>query len=84
MLLPLHMNALAMIPTFFTWNVNIGLCLPTARTLIHRRLSTRFEVLLINRINKRVGLRKIRNFQLLRETLPDRLASGIRRSEGVP
>jgi hypothetical protein len=43
-----------------------------------------FEVLIIVRINKRVGLRGILNFRLLRDTFPYWLARGIPLKEGVP
>jgi len=64
--LPLDMYAQAFIPTFLTWNINIGLCLPKALTLTRLRLYEMFKVLLIVRINKCVGLRGILNFRLLR------------------
>jgi hypothetical protein len=43
-----------------------------------------FEVLLIVRINKSVGLRGMLNFRLLRDAFPYRLARGIPLKEGVP
>jgi hypothetical protein len=43
-----------------------------------------FEVLLIVRINKSVGLVGILNFGLLRAILPDRLARWILLKQGVP
>jgi len=82
--LPLHMDAEDIIPTFSTSNIYIGLCLPKALTLIQLRLYEMFEVLLIVRINKSVGLRGIRNFHLLRDVFPYRLARGIPLKEGVP
>jgi hypothetical protein len=42
-----------------------------------------FEVFLIVRINKSVGLRGILNFPRLREVFPYRLARGIPLKEGV-
>jgi hypothetical protein len=43
-----------------------------------------FEVWLMVRINKSVGLRGIFNFPLLRDPFPYRLARGIPLKEGVP
>jgi len=43
-----------------------------------------FEVLLIIRINNRVGLWGILNFRLLRDAFPYRLVSGIPLNKGVP
>jgi hypothetical protein len=43
-----------------------------------------FEVFLIVRINKSVGLRGILNFPLLRDAFPYRLVRGIPLKEGVP
>jgi hypothetical protein len=43
-----------------------------------------FEVLLIVRINKSVGLQGILNFPLLRDAFRYRLARGIPLKEGVP
>jgi hypothetical protein len=82
--LPLHMYAKDIIPTFLTSNIYIGLCLPKALTLIRLRSYEMFEVLLIVRINKCVGLRGILNFHLLRDAFPCRLAKGIPLKEGVP
>jgi hypothetical protein len=42
------------------------------------------EVLLIFRINKRVGLRGLLNFPRLRDVFPYRLVRGIPLKEGVP
>jgi len=78
------MNAKAIIPTFLTWNINIGLCLPKALTLTGLRSYKMFEVLLIMGINKSMGLRGILNFRLLRDMSPYRLARGIPPKEGVP
>jgi len=82
--LPLHMHAQAIIPTFLTWNINIGLCLPKALTLTRLWSYEMLEVVLIVRINKSVGLRGILNFRLLRDAFLYRLASGIPLKEGVP
>jgi len=82
--LPLHMHAQAIIPTFLMWNIYIGLCLPKDLTLTRLRSYEMFEVLLIVRINKSVGLRGILNFRLLRDAFPYRLARGIPLKEGVP
>jgi len=62
--LPLHMHTEDIIPTCLTSNIYIGLCLPKARTLTRLRSYEMFEVLLIVRFNKRVGLRGILNFPL--------------------
>jgi len=43
-----------------------------------------FEVLLIVKINKSVGLRGILDFRLLRDAFPYQLARGIPLKEGVP
>jgi len=55
--LPLHMHAQAIILTFLTSNIYIGLCLPKALTLIRLRLYQMFELLRIIRINRSMGLR---------------------------
>ena len=82
--LPLHMHAEDIIPTFLKSNIYIGICLPKALTLTRLRSYEMFEVLLIVRINKSVGLRGILNFRLLRDAFPYRLARGIPLKEGVP
>jgi hypothetical protein len=82
--LPLHRRAQAMVPTFLTSNIHIGLCIPKAVTLTQLQLYEIFEVLLIVRINKCVGLRGILNFHLLRDAFPYRLARGIPLKERVP
>jgi len=43
-----------------------------------------FEILLIVRINKSVGLWGILNLPLLRDAFPGRLARGIPLKKGVP
>jgi len=78
------MHAQAIIPTFLTSNINIGVSVPQALTLTRLRSYEMFEVLLIVRINKSVGLRAILNFRLLRDTFLYRLARGILLKEGVP
>lgn len=78
------MHAEDIIPTFLTSNIYIGVCLPEALTLTRLRSYEMFEVLLIVRINKSVGLRGILNFRLLRDAFPYRLARGIPLKEGVP
>jgi len=78
------MQAQAIIHTFLTWNINIGLCLPKALTLTRLRSYDMFEVLIIVRINKSVGLQGVLNFRLLRDAFPYRLARGIPLKEGVP
>jgi len=81
--LPLHMHAEDIIPTFLKLNIYIGICLPKALTLARLRSYEMFEVLLIVRINKSVGLRGILNFRLLRDAFPSRLARGIPLKERV-
>jgi len=80
----LHMHAQAIIPTFVTSNIYIGLCIPKALTLTRLRSYEMFKVLLIVKINKTVGLRGIVNFRLLRDAFPYQLARGIPLKEGVP
>jgi len=82
--LPFHMHALAIVSTFLTWNIHIGLCLPKALTLTQLGSYEMLEVLPIDRINKSVGLLGILNFRLLRDAFPYRLARGIPLKEGVP
>ena len=82
--MPLHMHAEDIIPTVLTSNIHIGCCLPKALTLSRLRSYEMFEVFLIVRINKSVGLRGILNFPLLRDAFPYRLARGIPLKEGVP
>jgi len=81
--LPLHMHAEVIIPAFLTSNIYIGICLPKALTMTWLRPHEMFEVLLIIRINKSVGLQGILNFRLLRDAFPYRLARGIPLKEGV-
>jgi hypothetical protein len=82
--MPLHMHAQAIVPTFLTSNIYIELCIPKALTLTQLRSYKMFEVLLIVRINKCVGLRGILNFRLLRDAYPFRLARGIPLKERFP
>ena len=82
--LPLHMHGEDIILTFLTLNMYIGLCLPTAHNLTQLRSYEIFEVLLIVRINKSMGLRGILNVHLRRDVFPYRLARGIPLKEGVP
>jgi len=82
--LPLHMHAEDIIPTFLTSYIYIGICLPKGLTLTRLRSYKLFEVLLIVRINKSVGLQGILNFRLLRDAFPYRLARGNPLKEGVP
>jgi len=77
------MHAQAIVPTFLTTDIYIGLCIPKALTLKRLRSYKMFEVLLIIRIIKSVGLRGILNFHLLRDAFPHRLARGIPPKEGV-
>ena len=81
--LPLHLHAEAIICTFITSNIYIGLCFPKALTLTQFSLYKIFEVYLIVRINKSVGLLGNLNFRLLREAFPYRLARGIPLKDGV-
>jgi len=60
----LHLNAQEIIPTFLMSNIYIGQCLPTAVTLPALGSYEIFEVFLIVRINKRVGLQGILNFRV--------------------
>jgi hypothetical protein len=82
--LPLNIHAEAIILPFLIWNINIGLCLSLAITLTRLQSYEMFEVLLINRINRRVVLRGILNFRLRRNVIPYQLARGIPLKEGVP
>ena len=82
--LPLHMHAQAIVPTFLTWNIYIGQWIAKALTLTPLRLYEMFEVLLIVRINKSVGLWGIFNFRLLRDAFPYRLARGIPLKDRFP
>jgi len=82
--LPLHMHAEDIIPTVLTSSIYIGCCLPKALTLSPLQSDEMFEVFLIIGINKSVGLRRIINFPLLRDTLLYRLARGILLQDGVP
>jgi hypothetical protein len=65
-------------------NIHIRRCLPKALTLSALRWNEMFEVLLILRINKSVGLQGILNFPLIRDTFLYQLAKGISLTEGVP
>ena len=78
------MHAEEIIPTVLTSNFHIGSFLPKALTLSRLQLYKMFEVLLIVRINKSVGLRGIPNFPLLRDAFLYRLARGIALKKGVP
>jgi len=82
--LPLHMHLEDSIPTFFTSNIYIGICLPWALTLTRLRFCEMFKVLLIIQINKSMGLRGVLNFRPLRDAFPYCLARGIPLKEGVP
>jgi hypothetical protein len=77
------MHAEDIIPTFLKSNINIGISLPKALTLTRLRWYEMFEVLLIVRINKLVGLQGILNSRLLRDAFPYWLGSGIPLKEGV-
>ena len=78
------MHAQAIVPTFLTSNIYMGLCIPKALTLTRLRSYEMFEVLLIVRINKSVGLWGILNFHLLRDVFPYWLVSGIPLKVGIP
>jgi len=80
----LHMHAEEIIPAFLLSNIYIGLCPPKALTLTRLRSYEMFEVFLIVRFNKSVGLRGILHFPLLREAFSYQLARGIRLKWGVP
>jgi len=80
----LHMHAQAIIPTFSTSIIYVGLCLPKSLTLPQLPAYEMFEILLIVRINISVGLRGIFNFCLLRDAFPYWLVRGIPLKEGVP
>ena len=81
--LPLHMHAEEIIPTYLGSSIYIGLFLPKPITLTQLRAYEMFEVLLIVRINKTVGVRGILNFRMLRDVYPYRVARGIPLKEGV-
>jgi len=78
------MHAEDIIPTFLKSNIYIEICLPKALTLTRLWSYEMFEVFLIVRINKSVGLRGILNFPLLRDAFPYRIARGIPLKEGDP
>jgi hypothetical protein len=77
------MHAEDVIPTVLTSNIYNGKCLSNGLTLIQLRWYEMFQVLLIVRINKRVGLWGILNFHHLRNAFPYRLVSRIPLKEGV-
>jgi hypothetical protein len=81
--LPLRIHAEEIIPTFSRSNIYIGQWLPKALTLTRLRSLEMFEVLLIVRINKSMGLWGILNFRLRRDAFPYRLARCIPLKEGV-
>jgi len=82
--LPLPLHAEEIIPTFLTFNIDIGQCLPNAFTMTCLQSYEMLEVLLIVIINKSIGLRGILNFPLVRDAFPYRLARGIPLKKGVP
>jgi hypothetical protein len=82
--LPLHMHAKAIIPTFLTSNIHIGLCIPKVCTLKRLRSYEMFKVSVNVRIIKTIGLWGIVNFRMLRDAFPYRLARGNPLKEGVP
>jgi hypothetical protein len=77
------MDAEDIISTFLTLNIYIRLCLPKALTLTPVQSYEMFEVLIIVRLNQRVGLWGIINFLLRRYAFPYLLARGIPFKEGV-
>jgi len=82
--LQLHMHAQALVPTFLTSNIYIGLCVPQALTLTRLQSYEMFKVLIIVGINKSVGVGGLLYFRLLRDTFPYRSARGIPLKAGVP
>jgi len=76
------MHVQAIIPAFLTSNIYIGLCNSKAPTLTWLRSFDTFEVLLIVRINRSVGLRGIMNFRLLRDAFPGKVGNRVS-SQGV-
>jgi len=78
------MHAEEIIPTFSMLNIYIGLNTPKTLPLALLWSNEMFEVLLIVRIHKSVGLRGIVKLRLLRDAFPYRLARGIPLKEGVP
>jgi hypothetical protein len=64
------MHVQAIVPTFSTSNIYIGLYIPKALTVTRLQSYEMFEVLGIVTINKTVGLWGIVNFRLLREAFP--------------
>jgi len=80
----LYMHAEGTIPTFLMSNIYIGRFLPKALTVIRLCSYKMFEVLLVLRINKSMGLRGILIFRLLRDVFPYRLVRGIPLKERVP
>jgi hypothetical protein len=81
--LPLHLQAEDIIPTFSTSHISSGICVPKALTLRQLQLYEMFDVLLIVRFNKRVGIGGIDNFWLLTDAFPYKMARGIPLNEGV-
>jgi hypothetical protein len=82
--LPLSIHTEAIILTFLIWNINIGLCLSLGITLTRLWSYEMFEVLLINRANRRVVRRGILIFRPRRNAILYQLARGIPLKEGVP
>jgi hypothetical protein len=81
--LPLHLQALEIIPTFITLNIYIGLYLPESLVLTWLWSYEMFEVLLIITMNKCVGLQRILTSCLVRDTFPSWLARAVPLKEGV-
>jgi hypothetical protein len=73
----LDLHAQAIVPTFFVSNIYSGLGIPETLNLTRLQSYEMFEVLLIIRINKYVGLQGILNFHLLRDVFPYQFARGI-------
>jgi hypothetical protein len=78
------MYAEAIIPTFLTSNIYIGLRIPKARSLTQFQSYEMLEVMAIVRINYSVGFQGILNFRLLRDAFPYHLVRGIPLKKGVP
>jgi len=73
----LHVDAKGTIATYLSTNINIGLCIPTAFTLIRLWSSEIFEALGLVRINNSVRFGGSLNITLLRVGFPYWLARGI-------
>jgi len=79
----LHMHAQAIHPALLTSTIYIRLCLSKTLTMIRLWSYEMFEVLLIIRIHKSVGVWGILNIRMLGDTFLYRLARAIHLKEGV-